>query len=63
MENTNQVSFALIINVISFILTNWLGLSLDNQAITTTVETLIVIGTAVWALIAHKKAVVAASHR
>lgn len=57
MTNSSQVAVALIINAVSYVLTNWLGVTIDNAAITTTVETLVVVGTAIWALVAHRKVV------
>lgn len=55
MTATNQVSIALIVNVVSFMLTQWLGLSIDNETLTKTIQTLILISTAVWAIVQHRK--------
>ena len=60
MTNSNIVSISLLVNVISYILTTWLGLTMDNAVLTNTIETVIVVGSAIWALIAHKKVVAAA---
>jgi len=60
MTNSNIVTISLIVNVVSYVLTNWLGLTIDNAVITTTIETVVIVGTAIWALIAHKKVVAVA---
>lgn len=57
MTSSSQVAVALIIEVVSYILTRYLHLTIDNPTITTTVQTIITVGTSVWALVAHKKVV------
>ena len=60
MNNTTQVSLALAVNVLSYVATKYLNLTIDNATWTTFLETIVLIGTAIWALIAHKKVVNAA---
>lgn len=60
MNQTSQISIVLIVNVVSYVLTTWLGLTIDNQNLTAAVETAVIVGTAIWARVAHKKAMASA---
>lgn len=54
----NPVTITLIVNAISFALVHFLGVNVENNALTITVQTLVLLGTSIWAW-AHHSSVVA----
>jgi cyanophycinase-like exopeptidase len=61
MTTSSTITIALIVNALSFAIPKFLGVTIDENTLTITIQTIVLIGTGLWTLITHKKVVAIAT--